>query len=299
MMVNCSTSGNVYHHPNMSCSQLDTYLSCFKSGYTKLINVTALTTVTVLLLPLHIFIFYLGLQKWQRQRSLNNTDFFTINFAITKLTVLLGHITFYCGIYFDRVIMAGVGYSIWSISWHAENLFHFLTCTDRYLAVVYPILYVNLKSQRWNRIRNIFIGCVWLMSFGLTSLILIKEVSHVFELLFLALNLILVIFFNISMLFILIHPGSMKQCGKKDKLNQSKKKALYTITAILGVLTLRFGWNFVWMVYETVTQGDKCMFFIYGAWLDFPSNLLLPFLFLHKTDTAEMCLCCKKKNPAN
>ncbi|KAJ4945170.1 hypothetical protein JOQ06_013706, partial [Pogonophryne albipinna] len=41
---------------------------------------------------------------------------------------------------------------------YGESLFHVLTCLERYLAVVRPIIYLRLRNVQGVRIRNISIG---------------------------------------------------------------------------------------------------------------------------------------------
>lgn len=293
MMANCSTSGNISFDP-LSCSQGNHYIACFRSMATISVYITFLITVVLILFPLCILIFYMGLQKWRRLHSLNNTDFFTINFAIMKLIGFLGHALSFCGIYFEYRILIDVGYILWAITWYGENLFHFLTCADRYLAVVHPVSYIHLKNQRWKRIRNITTGCVWIMPLLITSLMSFKMLAWILEFFLLVSSLILLIFLNVSVLCLLFHSGPRKQGKNKNRLDQSKQKTLYAITTILGLLILRFGWYFVWLLYEVLTHRDGCVFFIYGVWVDFPSTLILPFLFLQKTYKLKFCLSCKK-----
>lgn len=295
MTVN--TSINFHLHSNMSCIQNIDFFFCLTSKDRVIVYGTFVSTVAILFIPICLLIFYLGLQKWRRLRSLNYTDFLNINFATIKLIVFLGHSVFFCGIYLKCCNMVNVGYSFWSISWHGENFFHFLTCTDRYLAVVHPIIFMELQSQRWKRIRRVAIGCIWLISFGISCLMLDKTIVNSLGLCLIILSLIFVTFLNVSILCILGRPGPGKPGGNKDRQDHSKQRALYTITSILGVLFLRFGWMLVWIIYEMIMEKNECIFFIYGIWVDFPSNLVLPLLFLQRTDTQKFYLCCKKKTP--
>lgn len=297
MTVNCYTSGDFCLHSNTSCFQENDFSHCFSSQDVIRVYGTLVIATAFIFFPICLLIFYLGIQKWRRLRSLNNTDFLTINFGTLKLMVFLGHLIIIFCLYFKCFNMVNVGYGFWSISWHGENLFHFVTCIDRYLAVVHPIIYIQLRSQQWKRLRSITIGCIWMLSFGTSSLMMVKKVATIFGSCLLVLSLILVTFLNVSILCILRRPGPGKPRGNKDRHDHAKQRALYTITSILGVLFLRFGWNLVWFVSEIITEKVQCMFFIVGILVEIPSSLVLPFLFLQKKDTVKLCLCCKKNIP--
>lgn len=121
-----------------------------------------------------------------------------------------------------------------------------------------------------------------------------RKIVNIFAFCVVVLSLIIMIFLNVSIVCILGRPRPGKPGGNKDRHDHSKQRPLYTITSIMGVLFLRYGWNLVMLMYEMITKKDECMFFIYGIWLEFPSSLVLPLLFLQKTDTVKLCLRCKK-----
>eukprot|EP00064_Thunnus_orientalis_P019247 superscaffoldBa00004732_g19363 len=208
MSVNSSNSSHPPHPLPSSLSVYNLMLKCFSStaGF---LSITAFTiTIILFVLPLCILVLYLGHQRWRQQRSgtaISHSDLFTYHMVITELTNILGSILSCCSVLTDipEIIMPNL--YIYSINLYAQMSFHILTCVERYLAVVHPVTYLGLRKARGIRIRNITIGCVWLLCFVTTG------------------------------------PG--EGGGSRQQVQQSKLRAFYTIMAILGVLLLRFGQN--------------------------------------------------------
>lgn len=193
----------------------------------------------LLMLPICTMILYLGLQQWWQQSStstgltMSHADTFTYHMVIMELFGVFGNILACCGIYAEPVNVL-VGLYFWTFPWYGEMFFHILTCLERYLAVVHPITYLSLKRERGIRIRNIIIGCVWLLCIVGTGLLNIN-----FSFLLLIFSLIVVSFCSISVLCTLIRPGPGERGGDRARVDQSKQRAFYTIMAILGMVLLR------------------------------------------------------------
>ncbi|GLD73435.1 uncharacterized protein AKAME5_002476000, partial [Lates japonicus] len=221
-------------------------------------------TAILLLLPLCTFILYLGLQRRLQQRSsssaatMSHSDCFTYHMAVIELIGVLGLTLSLCGIFMEDLNIMWLGFSLMVINWCGEVLFHILTCVERYLAAVHPIIYLSLRKERGIRIRNITIGCVWLLCFAWTclsnmdSLLIIPDFCLLFS------SLTITVFCSVSVLCVLIRPRPGEQGGDRGRVDQSKQRAFYTIIAILGVLLLRCGWNLVWAVaYVLKDKKDK------------------------------------------
>ncbi len=133
------------------------------AGY---VSVTTITFANILLLPLYIYVLYLGLQRWRRQRSgttVSHSDFITYNMIATELLGTFGTVLICCGVLTDLPLMVILGVCLVIEKLTAQMLFHILTCVERYLAVVHPITYLSLRKAREIRIRNITISCMWLL----------------------------------------------------------------------------------------------------------------------------------------
>ncbi|KAI9531406.1 hypothetical protein NQZ68_041617 [Dissostichus eleginoides] len=166
---------------------------------------TALYVVYILLIPLFIFVLYIGFQRWRKRGSAtttSHTDIVTFHMVTLELIGVVGY-TIYCyGIYTDGQFIIDVGSSIFAVISPGKTLFHLLTCVDRYLAVVHPVTYLRLRQGGGVRIRNISIG--------------------------------------ISVLLVLNRPGPGEGGGNRERVDQSKQRAFYTIMAIMAALLLRF-----------------------------------------------------------
>ncbi|XP_078020887.1 uncharacterized protein LOC144459928, partial [Epinephelus lanceolatus] len=250
----------------------------------------------LLLLPLCILVLYLGLQRWQRQRStstaaaMTHSDIFTYHMVAVELVGLLGCILSCCGVFWEHLDVFTVGYYLWAFTWYGEMFFHILTCVERYLAVVHPVTYLSLRGERGIRIRNISIGCVWLICVGATGLVTLEDIAILWDFCLLGFSLIIMSFCSLSVLCVLIRPGPGEQGGDTERVDESKRRAFYTIVAILGVLLLRCCGNMMWAALIALEKSDECAVMLGDIWFNVPSSLVLPLLFLHR---AGKLLCCK------
>ncbi|KAF3837552.1 hypothetical protein F7725_005016 [Dissostichus mawsoni] len=164
-----------------------------------------------------------------------------------ELNELLGLNISFISIYLKNHVMFDVGQSLLNYATAGQALFHLLTCVERYLAVVHPLTYLVLRQGGGVRIRNISIGCVWFLSFGYIAT-WYKDIMHMHTyvtLCFLVFLICVLFFCSISVLYVLKRPGPGEGGGTRERVDQSKQRAFYTIMAILGVLLLRFGANLI------------------------------------------------------
>lgn len=243
----------------------------------------------VVLIPTCACIVYLWIQQWCQKRSVStHTDILTYHMVIMELFGVVGFV-FCCYEVCCNVDIVIVGYYIWTFSWFGETFFHLLICLERYLAVVHPITYRSLRTERGIRIRNISIGNAWLLC--VVGTILITEELVFIRLTFciIVLTLIVIFFCTLSVLCILIRPGPGKQCGNRGRLDQSKKKAFNTLISILGVVFLRCLWNLTWAGLNEVVFINECFVMMLGIWFNAPCTLVIPLLYLHKTGAFACC----------
>lgn len=252
---------------------------------------------SLLLLPLSSFVLYLGHQRWRQHRSFktaSHSDIFTYHLAAMGLTWIFGCFFYLDGMYTDDSDMITASTYICFVYFYGELLFHLLTCVERYLAVVHPITYRGLKTTRGVRIRNIGIGCVWLLSVGIT--IMYKTVPVPYSTIsiscFFTLSLMMVLFCNISVLCVLLHPGPKEGGRVKDRADQSKRRAFFTITVTSGVLWLWFVGLLVGNALNQSPVSDDVNYLMKAslAWFSLPSSLVSPLLYLHKT---RKLFCCR------
>ncbi|TKS93097.1 hypothetical protein D9C73_026916 [Collichthys lucidus] len=158
MSVNTSLSSSYnFYHEMHNC--LNTTVGA--------LNITAFTITNILLLlPLYILVLYLGLQRWRQQRSgttMSHFDAFTYHMVFMELISVLGSCLCCWGVHTNRRLVMMVAIYLSAIPMFGQMLFHNLTCVERYLAVVHPVTYRSLKEARGIRMRNVIIGCVWLL----------------------------------------------------------------------------------------------------------------------------------------
>ncbi|KAK7910076.1 hypothetical protein WMY93_014760 [Mugilogobius chulae] len=123
--------------------------------------------------------------------------------VMIEMLTTFGAVLFLYGLRAQEEEVALAGCAILTIGLSGQTFFHSLTCVERYLAVVHPITYLRLKKRGGVTIRNIGIGgaCV-------------------------------------SALCALIRPGPGEGGTSRKKLDHSKRSAITTLTAILGILLI-------------------------------------------------------------
>ncbi|MEQ2233911.1 hypothetical protein ILYODFUR_026641 [Ilyodon furcidens] len=246
----------------------------------------AVKTVIVLLCT---FILYLGYQQWRQHHSgktATHSDLFTYHLVVMELFWCPGSLLYAFGYYNDNKAMKVVAYCCFSFTFFGEVLFHLLTCVEWYLAVVHPVIYMSFRNSRGVRIRNISIGCVWLMCFGLIIFCVDERGENVLivVLCITVVSIVVITFCSISVLRVLISPQTGKNAGKKRRISQSKLRAFHTVTAISSVLWLWFGGIFVSYALSVSTMFSidvNCVIRASLGWFDLPTSLVSPLLYLH------------------
>lgn len=253
-------------------------------------HVTAFNVINILfLLPLYTLVLYLLVQRW-RQRpkgsaAMSHSDHFTCHLVLIELIGITGWIFLFCANHTDISQFQVVATFLFSISLNGQEVFHLVTCLERYVAVVHPITYQSLRNAKGVRIRNVTIGVGWLFTFALYTFVFLKDVSS-FR--FISLTLVLmcmavICFCSFSVLFVLIHPRPGK--GNRDKVDKMRLRAFFTITAILGVLLIKFIGTLICNVLSSSAREEEnkvCVIWLIVWWFCLPSSLLLPLLFLHR-----------------
>lgn len=244
------------------------------------------------LIPLYTCVFAQVYRQWRRRRAAlaaSHSDVMTYHMAILEVVGLHGSLLYGYGTLIGDVILLGWGAFTLYISSCGQTLFHLLTCVERYLAIVHPITYVCLKQRAGIRLRNAFIGCVWLLCFGSVGLLTIDWTYYVLAN-FLLLICTLIIVFSCSLLVIrvLTHPRPGRVVGNKEAVDQSKQKAIGAIVLILLALAIRFLSSLMVQVMnfspDLLSSIDKLSLMWSSMLLSLPSRFVLPLLFLQKTE---------------
>lgn len=262
------------------------FMYCFILRPSSFIFTAFIISYISFLLPLCTLILHQGCRCWQPSTSsaaaMSHSDNFTYNVVIMELIGVAGCIVSCCGIYTEDLRLLAVGLVPACFIMLGEGFFHVLTCVERYLAVVHPIIYLSLKSKQGIRIRNVGISCGWLLSVAGMGLLMSENLFIIIDSCLLVLAIIIVSFCSLSVLCVLIRPGPGEQSRDHEKVHQTKKKAFYTITTILGVLVLRFTVGLTRSVIYVWNKSHFCVIMCSGFFFYLPSSLLSPLLFLHR-----------------
>lgn len=251
-------------------------------------------TLFFILLPLFLFVIYLGLQQWLQQhptKSMSHSDIFTFNMIIIELINVFGSIIICVGTYTYTLQMITLGSYIFAFNFHGQIFFHLLICLERYLAVVHPITYLTLRKEKGIKIRNIFIVCVWVLCFASLSILSLKDGSE--EILINSIilpTMITMIFCNLNILLVLIrpHPGN-RHCQKVDK---SKMMSFCIVFVIMFVLLLRYGWDIFSLkliCFFKFQWEQLCIILMSTVLTSIPSSMVLPLIFLYRARKQLWC----------
>ncbi|KAF3837454.1 hypothetical protein F7725_004918 [Dissostichus mawsoni] len=200
----------------------------------------------------------------------------------TELMNILGSFLSCCAAYTGFKIMMILGMILFLLNFCAQQYFHVLTCVERYLAVVHPIIFLKLRGNRAVRIRNVTIVCVWLLCFGAIGLRNLPEDQiHGVSYLWTSLFLFVILFCSLSVVWVLIRPKP----GVGKRVDRTKVRALYLMMVILGVLVFRFGSTTIGSALyhsQNLVVDKKCLALFCMTWTGLPSSLVLPLLYLHR-----------------
>ncbi|XP_024858255.1 uncharacterized protein LOC112449862 [Kryptolebias marmoratus] len=296
MSINYTSFSNTSHFPLSSSLTIHELLHKCLSSRVGAFGITAFAVICVLLvLPLCIFVLYLGYQRVRQQHSsstISHSDLFTYSMVSIELMNICGAILCCWGAHADISVLVMLGVYFFSITFSAQLLFHILTCVERYLAVVHPVLYLRNKNSI--RLRTVIIVFSWLLSFvgtGVTSMAK-HTVITIVSFCVVGFAVIVISYCSISVLCVLIHPVPGEGVGDRQQVDQSKLRAFHTIGAILGVLVLRFVGNISTNILydsEQLIEDQRCGLWLSEFWFCLLSSLVLPLLFLHRTEKLPFC----------
>ncbi|KAI4798565.1 hypothetical protein KUCAC02_021963 [Chaenocephalus aceratus] len=188
--------------------------------------------------------------------------------AVMEMVGVLGSIlNCLCAILANPLLLK-IGLYFCCSSTNGQIPFHILTCVERHLAVVHPITYLRLRNRGGIMMRNVSIAFAWLFFFTWFPVsTFIDSMAPYFCVT--TFSMVVVTFCSLSVLRALIRPGPGKAGGDKGRLGQSKKRAFYTIMAIMLTLCFRFvsaassfdvrlhGFGFLYAMAGKLTCGKK------------------------------------------
>lgn len=252
---------------------------------------TALFIINIFILPLYLCVFLVSYQRWKKCRIASHSDICTIHMCIQEVLVFFGFLLYVCAPYIRVSQLGHYGTFIMALMAPGTTLLHLLTCVERYLAVVYPVTYRGLKQKAGVKIRNLSIGCIWLLCLSLTCLFDAFWVYTYFLLVLLAISLLFVSFCSFSILVILMRPRPSGDVSRNTwQVDRKKRRAFNIVMLIGGVLLLKFMSAMITQVFY-VKYLNVCPHELMWClnWLNLPSMLLLPLVFLHRAGKLPSC----------
>ncbi|KAM3591170.1 uncharacterized protein V6R79_023948 [Siganus canaliculatus] len=266
--------------------------SCLESTV-GVISLITFTITTISFFPLYFFVLYVGFQQQRQQKqqrsgaTAGHSDVFTYHLVVMEMVNVSGCVTMCCGAFNDNIDLMAGGLFFLVMNTTGQMLYHILTSVDRYLAVVHPIAYRNLRKETGIRIRNATIGCAWILSFFVAMLTFVigEKPADMMSIGILTAVFAVISFCSTSVLYTLIRPGPGEGGRARQRVDQMKLRAFYAIMFILGVQLVRLVGNMVTTaVYSSAALSHtvRCVFWFSGFWCYLPSSLVLPLLFLHR-----------------
>lgn len=243
------------------------------------------------LVPLGCLVLVNGIQQ-QRQRAsaattISNCDLLTYNIIALDPIHLLACVIYCLGIYTSQNGLLKMGISAVYLVYHGRLLFHCLTCVEQYVAVMHPLTYLNLKTERGVLARNTAIAFVWLVSVlnFVLSYLYSDNIPAVPFLLLFATGLTVISYCSLSVLHALARPGLSEVSGNRRKVDKVKKRAYVTIAAIASTMYVKYIGTVTCMALHTLpvlghTKG--CMVLMLAFWFCVPSSVCTPLLFLYR-----------------
>lgn len=294
MSVNSSSSTTNASLPPSLNSTPSRFYTCSDSVVGSHIFTAFACAYFMLVIPLSVLVFNVALRRRRRQRSVSHSDVYTYHMVIMELIGFLGSFFYSCGIYIHLPLMNLGGVYILFVVFLGRLLLNCLTCVDRYLAVVHPIIYLGLKKAAGVRIRNISIGGVWLLCFGwvgVTSMYSPNLPVIPFFCIF-GSALLLISFCSLSVLHTLNQSRPGGKGGDRERGNQSKKRAFNTIMAVMGALVFKYVVVILFIgvrMSHLLSYDDGCVLALSAFWSSLPNSVVLPLLFLHRAGRLACC----------
>ncbi|KAJ0006107.1 hypothetical protein NQD34_013380, partial [Periophthalmus magnuspinnatus] len=245
--------------------------ACFLYNISFTVLLSFSVTNIIILLPLCLSIWFLGLRCRCWQKSNTHLDVFTYHMVTMEMVGVSACAVFIYSFIQNALKMMFKALEVYSYTTYGQLYFHILTCVDRYIAVVHPITYLRLKERGGARLRNILISFVWFLF--VLKFFLNADYDNAIQIFFLVFSIVVVTFCNFAVLYVLIRPPP----GERVQVSQSKMRAFKTIVVILLALVIRIVMHLSVVGFYTsnlLTHKKRCAVLISGVFFGLPSSVV-------------------------
>lgn len=263
-------------------------LACVKDP-TSLSIIAVFAALNLLLFPLYLLVLFVGFKQWrQRQQQgalsgMGTSDVLTYNLALVEI---IGNVSAggFAGSSWNNLTPGLImSFCLFVMYFFGEAMFHCGICVDRYLAVVHPIAYRNLKEARAVLIRNVTVVFCWLcIALWCVYVPILYPDFPAKELLAVIIFFTLVVFYCcLCALYFLTRPGP----DNKKQVDQSKLRAFHIISTITCLLFVKMIGVLVYLCFYILAPLKPslvCRTLISSVIVITPVNTLIPLLFLRR-----------------
>lgn len=159
MSTNSSFNNHLLLHLSLSSSNsnIPSVANCSMSMEHVIVFVSVLFTQCVLLMPVSVVVFSLGLKRWfeqwfeSRPSTVSHSDAVMYHMAAIQIMGVLGVMMMLHGPLQTQPSQLLNGYNIYLFRWYGQTFFYLLTCTKHYLAAVHPIFLSEPAKRAWNQ----------------------------------------------------------------------------------------------------------------------------------------------------
>uniref|UniRef100_A0AAV2MTE2 G-protein coupled receptors family 1 profile domain-containing protein n=1 Tax=Knipowitschia caucasica TaxID=637954 RepID=A0AAV2MTE2_KNICA len=219
----------------------------------------------LLMVPLWILVLSTTLQRWRRVERfvVSHSDFFTYHSLFFDLLNCSYHILISIANFQHDANIFLIAVVLSFFLCPGLLLLHTFTCIERYIAVVFPVLYLTLRQRRGIWVRNCIVLGIWGVCWLYLGLFFVIPVTdHTIPLWILVSFVTIVISFCcVQVLFALRNPSP----GDGQGLSRSRQRAFFTMVIIVSSLWL-------WLMSGII-----------------PTSIVLPLLFLHRAGKLPKC----------
>lgn len=280
----------------LNSSSFPYFFLCFNYTFTSTPFAVFASANLLLCLPIYLLVLKKGIQQWlgHVSPSSSNADVFIYHGIALEVIASVSMALYSFSVYTCGTAAMLLGYHIMWLTYVGQSMFHCLTCTERYMAVVHPAMYRRQAKEVLMRARKACAAAVWFFSIGFAyyTSTLLPDVPSILFFCILVVMVIIINFCSFSMLYALVRLGLWKVGGDRRQIDQSKLRAFHIVTAVTVALWFRLGGFMgcnISMSLAKASMKEQCILLFASVWLYIPSSIILPVMFLLRAGKFRCC----------